>query len=155
MPLGANTNKGEISGLLERLNLAGATAKFFDRLLQIREELCPTFTVDDAMIKSQPDLNEWPDGDIVAHDDGTFDHGANAQYGDLWLVDDRIGMEASKKPRIGDRKSTALYIFRLKLLASSSRSKIGDALSHLDKRLFLSFFYDRNNQTSVDGDGDS
>src|SRR5438128_12674374 len=98
----ATTDRPSSTRCLHR-ELAG-----LDQLAHARHELIGDRAVDQTMIERQRQDAHRADGDEVAFlrldDDGTFLHAADAEDGDLRLIDDRRAEKAAVEAGIRDRE---------------------------------------------------
>src|SRR5690349_6579090 len=104
-----------------------------ERAFHLRHELVRDGTVDDAVI--EPERQDGGDArhDCVVHDEWPFFDGADAQDGNLRLIDDRRARQCAKRAWVRDGKGAANDVVRRQMFAARTGGQVGDALRDSSK----------------------
>src|SRR6202007_2728719 len=92
---------------------------------------------------------------LVSHDQGLLCDSAYAHDRGIGLVDDGQSEDSAELAGICHRKSGALDVFGLKFLVTGALAEVGDATLQAEKVEIAGVLEDGNDESPVEGDGDS
>ena len=104
-------------------------SKVLKVVLEGSHELICQSAVNQPVVVGEAHIDHAPNSNrIILHDHRTLLDAADAQNGDLGLINDGNSVQATVLARIRDCEGAALNLLREELLASRSLSKVGDLL---------------------------
>src|SRR2546428_6898963 len=111
------------------------------------------------MIEGQRQDADRADGNEVAvlhlDNDWPFLHTADAQDGDLRLVDDRRSEETAEYTGIRDRESATLHVVGAETLCARAFAEVVHRFGETEDVFFVGVLDDRHDQTPIECDGDA
>lgn len=126
----------------------------FEIVLHLRHEPIRRRPIDNPVVERQAEVPHRPNGDRIVNDDGTFLNGADAQNGDLRLMDDGGAEQAAEPTMVGDRERSALNLLGAQFLGPGSFGKIRDSFRQLDQSLSIGMPNYRDQESVLERRGD-
>src|SRR5436190_10463961 len=140
--------------------LKSGLRKCFYRFLHESKELVRDRAIDYAMVERDRKVRAGANGDGVfpvsaGQNFWPLLDSANAENGNLRLVDDRRAHQRSKDSRIGDGEGSFLYFLRRQLLGASARRQIVQCARDSRKREIVGALDHGNDQSPIQRHGDT
>lgn len=127
----------------------------FEIMFHLGHESIRRRPIDNPVVERQTEVAHWPNGDRIVNDDGSFLNGADAQNGDLRLMDDGGAEQAAEPTMVCDRECSALNLFRIQLLGPGSFGKIRDFFRQLGQSFSIGMPNHRHQESVLERRSDA